>query len=148
MTWFAFPFLNKATNAARVEETQPLSQTYVSETLADSGTISDTADYYYYVDMAGFRKSGYQFEVTLGGSSTVAITFWGTMQDDGTAPASCAYQDITEDVFGVVSFTGDDIAIDNDEKLAAFKYVRIKVAYTEDTEDADSSWIIYHKRWW
>lgn len=145
MTWFAFPFLNKSTNAARTEETAPLSQAYVSETLADSGTISATADYYYYVDMAGFRKSGYQFEVTLGGSSTVAITFWGTMQDDGTAPASCAYQDVTDDVFGVASFTGDDIAIDNDEKLAAFKYVRIKVAYTDD---ANSSWIIYHKRWW
>ena len=145
MTWFAFPFLNKSTNAARVEETQPLSQAYVSETLANSGTVSSTADYYYYVDMAGFRKSGFQFEVTLGGSSVVAITVEGTMQDDSTAPASCSYQDVTDDVFGVASFTGDDIAIDNDEKLAAFKYVRIKVAYTDD---ADSSWIIYHKRWW
>ena len=144
MTWFAFPFLNKATNAARTEETAPLSQAYVSETLANESAAS-TADYYYYVDMAGFRKSGYQFEATLGGSSVVAITVEGTMQDDGTAPASCAYQDVTNDVFGVDSFTGDDIAIDNDEKLTAFKYVRIKVAYTHN---ADSSWVIYHKRWW
>ena len=132
-----------ATSSDRVEEIDPISQHYVTETLA---SVTNGADetYYYYVDMNGYRKAGFQLTLN-GGSGTCTVTVEGSIQDDGTAPASCAYLDITSATFGAANFTASNVLIDNDEKLACFKYVRLKVvASTGDADDAD--WTIYSKR--
>ena len=103
MTWIANPAYDASTGADRTSEINPLSQHFVSETLAD---ITDGADgtYYYYVDMDGFRKGNFQL-ILSGGSGTCTVTVEGTIQADGTPPASCAYEDITNGTFGAVSFT-------------------------------------------
>jgi hypothetical protein len=56
-----------------------------------------------------------------------AIKIYGTLQDDGTAPASCTYVDITNSVFGVASFTSTSLAIDDVGTCGLFKYLKIEV---------------------
>lgn len=130
----------------QVAEADPISQHYVAETLLDTEDIADDT-YYYYIDMAGFRKAAFQFEMVCTGG-TMTVTCEGTLQDDGTAQASCDYQDVTSDVFGVASLVASagaasDMWIDNSEKLAAFKYVRIKLVVAGGA-DADATF--YAKR--
>jgi hypothetical protein len=130
----------------RVAEADPLSAHHVEETLADVTNGSDDT-YYYYSDMDGYTSLSLQ-AVLDNGSGSCTMTIEGTKQDDGTAPASCAYVDITADVAGAASFTGADspIIIDDDGcVLGGYKYVRVKiVAATGAADDAD--WTIYSKR--
>jgi len=104
--------------------------------------------FYYYLDMqeAGthFQKAGVQFEWTPGGTGTVTVTIEATVQDDGTAAASCAYRDITTGTFGVASWTDDFMAIDNAERLACFRHIRVKVVTL--TTDANTAWTLYAKQ--
>ncbi len=103
--------------------------------------------FYYYMNMqdpVNFRKLGVQFEWTAGGTGTVTVIFEGSLQDDGTADSSCTYQDITNQTFGVASYTDDFMALDNNEKLACFKYVRMKVVTL--TTDGSTAWKAYYKK--
>lgn len=130
------------TGSLRTSESDPIDQRYEYQTLAD---ITDGTDgtYYYYVDMTGYRKSGFQLELD-GGSGTITVTVEGSLQADGTAQASATYQDITSDTFGSASFTSTDMLIDNGEKLSLFKFVRLKVVANSGSNDAD--WTIYSKQ--
>ena len=132
---------DSATNSNRVEETDPISSHHVEETLADVTNGAD-ATYYYYFDMDGFKY--FTTQLTLnGGSGTCTATVEATIQDDGTAPASCTYVDITLSEFGAASFTASDMLIG--DVAYGFKYVRIKiVAATGAADDAD--WTIYNKK--
>jgi hypothetical protein len=132
---------DSATNSNRVEETDPISSHHVEETLADVTNGAD-ATYYYYFDMDGFKY--FTTQLTLnGGSGTCTATVEATIQDDGTAPASCTYVDITLSEFGAASFTASDMLIG--DVAYGFKYVRIKiVASTGAADDAD--WTIYNKK--
>jgi hypothetical protein len=139
-----------ASQALRVEEVDPLSQHYVSETLANVTNGPDGV-YYYYVDMNAFRKCGFQIVGSAGITpGTLTVTVEGTMQDDGTAPASCTFDDITNDTFGSSSFVINTAAPDiitlnaNTEKLALYKYVAIKLDAASGANDGD--WTIYHTR--
>lgn len=130
-----------STNGTRVEEIDPVSAHHVEETLADVTNGADDT-YYYYFDMDGFQHFAAQFTLN-GGSGTCTVTVEATIQDDGTAPASCTYVDITLDEFGVANFTASDIIIG--DTSYAFKYVRYKVvAATGAADDAD--WTIYNKK--
>lgn len=132
------------------EETDPISSHHLEETLA---AVTDGADdtYYYYVDMDGYTGHNLHTEVS-GGSGTCTLTIEGSWQDDGTAQASCTYQDITqygyEDVLdgtGNASYTADAVLA----KKANInpKYIRVKiVAATGAADDAD--WTIYSKKWY
>jgi len=132
-----------ASNATRVGRIDPdwtknLGYTIVEVTNGTDGT------YNYYVDMDGYRKAGFQFELS-GGSGTVTVKLYGTLQDDGTVDSSCTYQDITNDVFGVASITADDIWVDDAGKLGLFKYLKIEVvASTGGSNDAD--WTVFAKK--
>ena len=130
-----------AGNFNRVSEVDPLSSHHVEETLADVTNGADDT-YYYYFDMDGFQYWATQATLS-GGSGTVTVTVEATIQDDGTAPASCTYVDVTNDLFGVASITASDIlAADTPQ---AYKYVRIKVvAATGAADDAD--WTLYNKK--
>jgi len=132
------------TTSLRTEEIDPLDQKLSSSTLAD---VTDGTDgtYYYYVDKEGFRYEGIQATLD-GGSGSVTVTIECTIQDDGTAQASCSYVDVTSDVAGVASWTATFLFTDNDQKLGACKYVRYKVvAATAASNDAD--WTLFHKKW-
>jgi hypothetical protein len=138
------------TQSIRVEEIDPISQHYVAETLAD---VTDQADatYDYYVDMAGYTRGGFQIDLSWG-LGTVTATCWMTLQDDGTAPAACAYQDVTNDLFGVVNLQAAagavaDMWLDDAGAMASAKYVRIRIiAATGGAAAQLGDWTIYHKR--
>jgi hypothetical protein len=131
-----------AAGLIRIAEQDPLDQRYLALVLAAITNGTDNT-YYYYIDMTGFRKAGFQLELS-GGSGTITVTVEGTLQDDGTAAASCTYQDITSATFGQVSYTATNMLIDNGEKLACFKYVRLKVVAASGANNAD--WTIYSKQ--
>ena len=134
---------NFASGKDGVLEANPLSTHNVSETLAAVTNGAD-ATYYYYLDMDGFRKSGLQIAVISGGSGTCTITLEGTIQDDGTAPASCTYQDISS-IFGAINWTTTSIVVDDSGATGPMKYVRAKVvAATGAADDAD--WTLYAKK--
>ena len=132
-------------------ELSPLSEQYVGEVLV-SGAALISGTTYYYLDMAGYRKSAVQIEVDDIQAGSVELTYEGTLQDDGTAAASCSYQDITNDVFGIgsqfaVSGTSNTIAdmwVDNSEKTSALKYGRIKLGLT----NGSTGIMIFAKRWY
>ena len=142
---------NTVSGALRVEEVDPISQHYVSETLENIVSATD-GSYPYYTDMNGFRKWGAQIVGDIGATSgTLTITVEGTMQDDGTAPASCTFDDITNDTFGSASFIINTTAPDivtlnaNTEKLALYKYVKLLIT-AATSGGSDGSWTIYHTR--
>ena len=138
------------TQSIRVEEIDPISQHYVAETLID---VTDTADATYdlYTDQAGYGKSGWQIDLNCG-LGTVTATIWGTMQDDGTAPAGCAFQDITMDLVGVanlqaVAGAAADMWVDDTGATGLYKYIRIRVIAATGGAGAQLADIaIYHKR--
>lgn len=147
MSFITNPAYNSSSNSIRNWIINKLTGHYVSETLAAVTNGADST-FYYYVDITTYRKAGFQFELDCD-AGTVTVTIEGTLQDDGTAPASCTYQDITSDTFGVTSLvasagSASDMWIDNSEKLACFKYVRIKVVAA--TGGTTGDWTIYHRR--
>jgi len=130
-------------DAVRVINVQSIADQHIGEILVE---VVDGADgtYYYYVDMDTFRSSGYQL-ILSGGSGTCTATIEATLLSDGTVPASCTYADVTLAITGVATITVSNIAVDNANKLATTKYVRIKiVAATAAANDAD--WTIYGNR--
>lgn len=96
-------------------------------------TVTNVADdtYYYYVDMSYYEGCSFQGSMSCG-AGTVTLTIEGTLQDDGTAQASCTYADITNAVFGVAGVVATAGAatvslFDLAQYLGAFKYVRVKI---------------------
>jgi len=134
-----------ATNSIRTEEIDPLDQKYVAETLLALTNIAQTTTDYGYIDMAGARYVGIQAE-TSGTTPTdvLTITLEGTLQDDGTAPASCAYQDITTAYTGSASFVDTDFLAEFDTP-SAFKYVRVKYV-TSTGGGNDTDLVVYTKK--
>ena len=134
-----------AANAIRTKEIDPISQHYVGETLLDLTNIAQTTTAYAYLDMAGYRGFSIQGE-TSGATPTdvLTVTIEGTNQDDGTAPASCAYQDVTNALFGVASWVDTDFFAVADT-LQSFKYIRVKyVTSTGGGNDCDLT--VYSKK--
>ena len=130
-------------DAVRVINVQSIADQHIGEILVE---VVDGADgtYYYYVDMDTFRSSGYQL-ILSGGSGTCTVTIEATWLSDGTVPASCTYEDVTNDITGAATITASDAVADNANKVATAKYVRFKVvASTAAADDAD--WTIYAGR--
>jgi HSP20 family molecular chaperone IbpA len=133
-----------ADNATRIKEVNPEAEQYTSSTPVDVTNEADDT-YYEYIDMAGYRHLSLQLEVTAG-SGSVTVTLEGTTQDDGTAPASCTYQDIGSTIFGAATWTADAWLVDDTGITAGFRFIRIK--RTHDTSGADDSGLtVYAKRW-
>ena len=135
------------TQSIRTEEIDPISQHYVAETLAAVVNGPD-ATTYYYTDHAGYSRAGWQLDLDCV-AGTVTATVEGTLQDDGTAPAACAYQDVTNDLFGVASLVSAaapaaDTWIDDTGATGLYKYLRIVIV--ANTGAASGDWAIYHKR--
>jgi hypothetical protein len=136
---------DSSTQANKVAEVNPLNMQYVGETLLDLTNIAQTTTAYAYLDMAGYRYFSLQGE-TSGATPTdvLTVTVEATNQDDGTAAASCTYQDVTTSLFGVASWVDTDFfgIVDT---AGAFKYVRVKYnTSTGGGNDADLT--VYAKR--
>lgn len=134
---------DSSTGCTSTCESNPISSHH-SETTVASVTNGTDGTYYYYLDMDGYRELGLQL-ILDGGSGTVTVTVECTVQDDGTAPASCTYNDVTSSVYGSASFTASTMLFDTNKVLGECKYVRVVVvASTAAANDAD--WTIYAKR--
>lgn len=122
-------------NANRSTEVDPISAHHESSTIIDETSIDNAGNpYYAYIDMDGARCLGVQGEIALT-LDTIAVTVEATIQDDGTAPASCDYQDITNAVAGVANFTASFMLL-IDTPLPV-KYVRIAYSVAGGADDAD-----------
>jgi hypothetical protein len=141
------------TTSTRTEEIDPISQHYVSETLAnvvngaDGGGGGPGGAYQYFVDMAGYGKSGYQLLLDCA-AGTVTATVWATWLDDGTAPAACPYENVTM-LFGVASLISAAAPattywVDDTGALGTAKYVQIQIAAATGGNTGD--WAIHHQR--
>lgn len=134
-----------STTSDRVQEVDPLSSHHYESTLADVTNGTDDT-YYYYLDMDGYRDLALQLIID-GGSGSVTVTVEATVQDDGTAQASCDYQDVTNAWFGAANFTASAILLNTNYSALIAKYVRVKVvANTGGANDGD--WTIFGKRVW
>jgi len=137
--------LTTATSSKRTEEVDPLDQKYVPDVLIDETNIPETTTAYAYIDMAGYRTVGIQGD-TSGATPTdvLTVTLEATCQDDGTAAASCSYQDLTDALTGAASYADTDFFFLINTPFAV-KYLRVK--YTTSTgggNDADLT--VYSKR--
>ena len=134
-----------ATQSNRTEEIDPANQWYEFSTLVAVTNGTDATNYYY-IPMAAYTRLDMQL-VLSGGSGTVTVTVEGSIQADGTAPASLAYIDVTNQAYGSASFTASIMLVDNGWFFEAMNYVRVKVvAATGGANDGD--WTIYIKKTW
>lgn len=133
-----------ADNAMRFAEVNPESERYLGSTPVDVTNETD-GTYYEYIDMAGYRHLSLHCIVTAG-SGTVTVTVEGAIQDDGTAPSSAAYIDISTLLLGAANFTATDVATDSAGVAANFRYIRIKRVHSTSGAD-DSGLTVYAKRW-
>lgn len=120
----------------------PLQPEAKYELLAD---VTDGTDdtYSYYIDMQYFNKVGIQMELD-GGSGDITATIEATLQDDGTARASCTYIDVTEAVFGSATFTADAMLLDDTGALAMARYIKIQIVAASGDDTAD--WKISYRK--
>jgi len=132
-----------AGNYERTGEVNPLSAQHIETTLLDLSNIAANTTGYAYIDMDGYRFDGIQIEPNI---QTDSITFklWGTIQDDGTAPAACTYQDITLAYTGVASVT-DTASIWILDTVSPFKYLRLEY-FVANTGGSDSDLVVYNKK--
>ena len=137
------PAYDTDTDSIKAFEINPVSEHHAEETLVNLTNQSVSVDAYAYFDMDGYRSFSLQFEFTASpGTSSIVLTVDATNQDDGTAPASCTYQDVTNALFGVASLTADGFLINNTP--TPFKYVRVHYVYTDG--DTNCGWQVYLKK--
>jgi hypothetical protein len=128
----------------RTAEQDPIFYHFQPVTLADVTNGTDDTYYYYVFDLLT-KKDG-NFEGILdGGSGTVTATIEASWQDDGTAPASCTYHDITE--YGVDNLKGANASSYTSDFALKLKqgvkpvYVRVKIV-ADTTEADDADWLL------
>jgi hypothetical protein len=104
-----------------------------------AGAAAD-ATAYTYLTCSPFRKTGFQLEWIAGaGGGTIAVTIEGTMQE-GSDRTALQYQDITNATFGVANWSDDFMAVDQQEKLAVYSYIRVKTVVAN--KDASTAYTL------
>ena len=114
-------------------------------------SVTNSADgtFDYYIDLEGCNSFSLYYNLNGGGAGATAgvtMTLWGTIQDDGTADASCLYVDITNRLLGAASIvaaptvTVADIVTDTNGHCRNMKYVRVRIVAASTGSTAD--WIL------
>lgn len=134
-----------ATTSQRKEEIDPVSAHHAESTLLALTNIATNTTGYGYLDLDGYRYVALQGE-TSGTTPTdvLTVTLEASIQDDGTAQASCTYQDVTLELAGVASWVDTDFMVFIDVPLA-IKYLRVKYVTSNDS-GADADLTVYAKR--
>jgi len=132
-----------STTADKSYEIAPLNTKHTEETIATATSQGDGTTYYYW-DMDGYRYFSLQIENTDGAAGDNTYTLEATNQDDGTAAASCTYQDVTNQWTGAANYTAS--AFPEVDTPTAAKYVRIKVVRANDGANTDGAWTLYLKK--
>ena len=135
------------TQSIRTEEINPANQWYINEDINVANGADATFDYYY--DFDSYSKGGFQLALDCD-AGTVTATCWMSIEDN-PAPAAAAYQDVTNDAFGVVSLISaaapaEDIWIDDAGIFGSARWVRIRIVAATGATTGD--WRIDHKRLW
>lgn len=108
------------------EEASPL---YINESSLGNNTIER------YLCMDGYDKLAIQIEeLTAPTDGTIQFNVYASLQDDGTNPDSCLYQDVTTAWFGGAIFT---VGYYDASDICA-KYVKIKIETTKDSAEDGS----------
>jgi len=81
----------------------------------------------------------------------IALKVYGTLQADGTAAASCLYNDVTQSGMDILSWTTTSGSYDVSTILktvgdSSWKYLKFNVAKTGGSNDAD--YTIYIKKYY
>jgi len=136
------PAYDSGTDSFKQFEVSPISDHHVEETGTLATVLNATPQYLYY-DMDGYKNATFQIAaVDAGGGDTHVITLEGTVQDDGTAAASCTYQDVTSALTGVANVAAVSMWII--DTPVAFKYLRIKDTTAGGNNDGGIT--VYAKR--
>jgi hypothetical protein len=137
------------TTSNRGDEIDPVSAHHVEDTLADVTDETSGTTTYYYIDLDGFTGMALQVEI---GSATDTITYTVecTIQDDGTAPGSTVYQDVTQYGMNIESAasTAADYTADAILTLPSrsnYKYCRVKTVSSGGNNTGD--YVIFMKKW-
>jgi len=140
---------NQPSDATQTIVLNPDSQNYVGQTLASvsnvasGGTVAN-----YYMNCSAFKNWAIQYEKT-GGTDPLRLTVWVTAQDDGTAAASCTYQQVKAAGHTNVSGTTTD-SYTADAYLCSLPRVNakyVKATVTQTGTYGDSDYTIYTKQW-
>lgn len=125
-------------------ENNPICDQHREETLCSLTNITANTTAYLYIDMDSYKFASFQIQASSGGTDSITITCEASNQDDGTDASSCTYQDVTNDLFGVVSLvTANDFWVI--DSPFAVKWLRIKYV-TSNTGGNDTNLTVYHKR--
>jgi len=133
------------TLANKVVEVSPVSDHHSESTLLNLTNIDTNTTAYAYIDMDGYRYLTLQCETS--GSTptdTLTLTIEATCQDDGTAMASCVYQDVTNVLTGSASYVDADTMMRVTTPVA-FKYIRLKYV-TSNGGGGDADLTVYAKK--
>ena len=109
------------TQGDKSAEVNPLNMQYVPSVPLDA-TVATGTTAYVYIDMNGYRNVGIQ--TIKGGGGTATFTYEATCQDDGTAAASCTYNDVTNALIGAATFTAS--ALHLVDTMLPVKWLRLK----------------------
>lgn len=132
----------RALLASSLAEPQPFD---ISQT-----TVIGLGTYDYPLDLDDYKYWTLQWSVTAGTSDKI-LTVWATDQDDGTAPASCLYQDVTLSWFGAASFsvaggaTGSTVL--EIDTPSTWRYVRVRIVVGSVTPGGnDNTWLGFGRK--
>jgi len=139
---------DSSNKAERTEDINPdWSRWTATQQVSVTNETNATVDRY--VDMDGYNHFSLQFEKT-GGTDTVTLKVYGSLQDDGTADSSKTYQDITQYGMEVstaastaASYTAD--ATIHLKEGHNYKTLKIETVSAGGNNDADYS--LYGKKW-
>lgn len=133
------------TASNRMQEIDPISEKHVEETLIAVTNQTTNTTAYAYMDMDGYSTLALQGETSdTTPTDVLTVTVEASIEDDGTAAASCAYQDVTNLLFGVASWVDTDFfGVVN--LPFPVKYIRVKYV-TSNGGGNDADLTVYAKR--
>lgn len=135
----AYDWMNQAD---RNEEIDPLDTRDVGDSWAITGA-TNAAPYYYYIPMQHFRDLTLHWLSNTPNGGVNTLTVGVSNQDDGTAPATCTYQDVTNQWFGAAWFTGIAYLERGQERSLAGRWVRLTM---NASAASGAAWTIWARR--
>lgn len=120
--------MDSASKSSRVSVINGPETNFQGDMLANvtAGNAPAAGTSYFYLPMDMMAGVYFQYSLTKGGATSLTLTVEATLQDDGTAQASCDYIDITNADFGAASFTASAM-LATTKGFQAYKYVRLKL---------------------
>jgi len=134
-------------NATRVSVINRDSDKDTYDTLASLTNIAASTSGQLYIDIEGYKRVGLQCNVSSGTVGSIRLAFEVSVQNDGTAAASCTYFDVTESTVDLITGTTSNADYVNTDCLITFsnlvKAKYLMVSYITDGAGSDQDLTIY-----